>query len=190
MTSHRGAHGEEEDTVAVTTYSSLFNTNPFFKQPHTVILDDAHSAENYIANFWSVEIDKNSHAAAFSALSGVIILSGKYEAKPLPERKKDLIEIYGFELTDRTTGGGGSGNLQEMADHIEGFIESRIVIGAVQGAPKEVEWHFNSRSPATAQQRAQDTDAESVMKNLTAQTGLTAKLEKRKIKILVVKKPK
>lgn len=118
----------------------------------------------------------------------VYILSGKYEAKPLVERKKDRIEIYGFELTDRTTGGGGSGTLQEMADHIEGFIESRVAIGEVQGAPKKVEWHFNYRSPFTAQQRAQDTDAEAVVKNITAQTGLTAKLEKRKIKVLTVKK--
>jgi len=118
----------------------------------------------------------------------VYVLSGQYEAKPLPDRRKDLIEIYGFELTDRKTGGGGSGNLQELADHIEGFIEGRVAVGEVQGAPKKVEWHFNYRSPFTAQQRAQDTDAESVMKNITTQTGLTAKLEKRKITVLAVKK--
>lgn len=42
--------------VAVTTYSSLFNTNPFFRDPETIILDDAHVAENYIAKMWSLEI--------------------------------------------------------------------------------------------------------------------------------------
>jgi superfamily II DNA or RNA helicase len=36
--------------VAVTTYSSLFNTNPFFSDPDAIILDDAHAAENYIAS--------------------------------------------------------------------------------------------------------------------------------------------
>jgi hypothetical protein len=45
----------------------------------------------------------------------VYVLSGKYEAKPLADRKKNQIEVYGFQLTDRTTGGGGSGTLQEMA---------------------------------------------------------------------------
>ena len=118
----------------------------------------------------------------------VCVLSGTYEAKPLADRKKNLIEVYASELTDRQTGGGGSGTLQKMADLIEGFIESRIAIGKIEGGPKQVEWHFNYRSPFTAEQRAQDTDAETVMKNIAAQTGLTAKLEKRKIKILVVKK--
>jgi hypothetical protein len=66
-----------------------------------------------------------------------------------------------------------------MADNIEGFMERRVVIGEVQGAPKYVKWRFNSRS---------SDDAESVMKNTTAQTGLSAKLEKRRINLLVVKK--
>ncbi len=119
----------------------------------------------------------------------VYVLSGKYAAKPLEDREKDAIEIYGFELTDRKTGGGGSGTLRAMADHIEGFCESRIAIGEVAGAPKEVRWHFNYRSPFTALQRAQDTDVESVMGNIANQTGLTANREKRKIKVLFVEKP-
>lgn len=32
--------------VAITTYSSLFNTNPFFDDADTIIIDDAHAAEN------------------------------------------------------------------------------------------------------------------------------------------------
>lgn len=60
------------ETVAITTYSSLFNTNPFFDEPNLIILDDAHSAENYVASFWSLLIDRSKHAAAFAALAGVI----------------------------------------------------------------------------------------------------------------------
>jgi DEAD/DEAH box helicase len=60
------------DAVAVTTYSSLFNTNPFFDEPNLIILDDAHSAENYISSFWSLLIDRSQHAAAFAALAGVV----------------------------------------------------------------------------------------------------------------------
>lgn len=119
----------------------------------------------------------------------VYTLSGKYTTKPLEDRKKDFIEIYGFGLTDRKTGGGGSGSLQRMADHIEGWCESRFAIGEIEGAPKQVEWHFNYRSPFTALQRAQDTDPGSVMGNIANQTGLTANREKRKIKVLFVEKP-
>ena len=44
------------DKVAVTTYSALFNTNPFFRDPNLIIIDDAHAAENYIAKLWSMNI--------------------------------------------------------------------------------------------------------------------------------------
>lgn len=42
--------------TAITTYSSLFNTAPFFNNPDVIIIDDIHAAENYIAKMWSLEI--------------------------------------------------------------------------------------------------------------------------------------
>ena len=48
------------ERVAVTTYSSLFNVNPFFKDPEIIIVDDAHTAENYIASQWTVRISRFS----------------------------------------------------------------------------------------------------------------------------------
>ena len=68
------ADWQSAEAIAVTTYSSLFNTNPFFCDPTLIILDDAHSAENYVASFWSLQIDRNhsEHVAAFSALSGLL----------------------------------------------------------------------------------------------------------------------
>jgi hypothetical protein len=51
------------NAVGVTTYSSLFNVNPRIQYPDVIVLDDAHSAEDYIAGMWSVSIprqhDKN-----------------------------------------------------------------------------------------------------------------------------------
>ncbi|ARO31718.1 DEAD/DEAH box type DNA/RNA helicase protein [Rhizobium sp. NXC14] len=51
--------------VAVTTYSGLFNTHPFFDDPDLILIDDAHAAENYIAGMWSMTIDAGTplHAA-------------------------------------------------------------------------------------------------------------------------------
>jgi hypothetical protein len=68
------ADWQNAEAIAVTTYSSLFNTNPFFSDPNLVILDDAHSAENYISAFWSLLIEKSNseHEPAFSALVGVV----------------------------------------------------------------------------------------------------------------------
>ncbi len=50
---------ESADKIAITSYSALFNTNPYFKDADIIILDDAHSSENYISTLWSLEINKN-----------------------------------------------------------------------------------------------------------------------------------
>lgn len=58
------------ETVAITSYSALFNVNPFFDSPGLIVLDDVHSAENYIASHWSIRIERNKdeHTTLYSAL--------------------------------------------------------------------------------------------------------------------------
>ncbi len=63
---------QNAESIAVTSYSALFNTNPFFNDPQIIILDDAHSAENYIANYWTLRIDKANHNNTFSAIVSMI----------------------------------------------------------------------------------------------------------------------
>jgi hypothetical protein len=60
------------EAVAVTSYSSLFNVKPFFDAPRTIVLDDAHSAENYIASAWSVRIERVEHKSIFEAVVAVL----------------------------------------------------------------------------------------------------------------------
>ena len=62
------------ERVAVTTYSSLFNVNPFFQDPDIIIVDDAHAAENYIASQWTVRINRFEEAdeALFKAVASVL----------------------------------------------------------------------------------------------------------------------
>ena len=65
---------ENADRVAVTTYSSLFNTNPFFDHPEVIIVDDAHASENYIADLWTVRIRRfePKDETLFKAVAGVL----------------------------------------------------------------------------------------------------------------------
>jgi hypothetical protein len=79
------------EAVGVTTYSGLFNTSPFFTEPQCIILDDAHSAENYIASVWSFQVEKQSHAALFAALRSVLVtlLSPSERMSVLTERTKE-----------------------------------------------------------------------------------------------------
>jgi hypothetical protein len=118
----------------------------------------------------------------------VYVLSGKYESKPLPDRKPHEIEVYATDLQDRKTGGGGSGSLHEMAEHVGRWLDCQVVVDKVEVAPRRVRWHFNARSPFTAEERLADTDPDKVLANVAAQTGLTVKVEKRKVRVLVVKK--
>lgn len=65
---------QNADRVAVTTYSSLFNTNPFFTDPEVIIVDDAHASENYIASTWTLRISRFEEAdeLLFKAVTGVL----------------------------------------------------------------------------------------------------------------------
>ncbi len=58
-------------TIAVTSYSSLFNSNPFFKDADIIIFDDAHSGENYVASNWTVTINAAKDTELFEGLVDV-----------------------------------------------------------------------------------------------------------------------
>lgn len=44
------------EQIAVTTYSSVFNTNPQIGSPGLIIFDDAHAAEQYVAEAYSLSV--------------------------------------------------------------------------------------------------------------------------------------
>ncbi|TDN81054.1 type III restriction/modification enzyme restriction subunit [Salegentibacter sp. 24] len=60
------------DAIAVSTYSSLFNTNPWFEEPDLIILDDAHTSENYIASCWSLSISRYEEKDTYRAVIDVL----------------------------------------------------------------------------------------------------------------------
>lgn len=62
------------ERVAVTNYSSLFNSHPFFDDPQIILLDDAHAAEQYIAKVWSLSIDRTevAHRPLYDAIIAVL----------------------------------------------------------------------------------------------------------------------
>lgn len=60
------------EVIGVTSYSALFNRKPYFAENDLIILDDAHSAENYIASAWSLHILAHDHPSLFAALANVL----------------------------------------------------------------------------------------------------------------------
>lgn len=55
----------EGRSVAVSTYSALFNYKCKFAAPQTLVLDDAHAAEEYVAAHWTVTIDRAEMPGAY-----------------------------------------------------------------------------------------------------------------------------
>jgi len=77
---------ESGSKIAVTSYSSLFNANPFFSDPQVIILDDIHQAEGSISSMWSVKLLKEtpSHTELFEATAKLLCDS-------LPNRETERI---------------------------------------------------------------------------------------------------
>lgn len=48
------------EAIAVTTYSHIFNVNSHLADAKTLIFDDAHAAEGYVADAWALEIPRSS----------------------------------------------------------------------------------------------------------------------------------
>lgn len=60
---YRGA-----DSLGITTYSAIFNAAPKVGEPGTIVFDDAHAAEQYVAEAWSIQVDRFHHEEAYAAL--------------------------------------------------------------------------------------------------------------------------
>lgn len=59
------------EAIGVTTYSALFNTNPFFEAPHFIVVDDAHAADQHIGDHWSVHVTRRETPALFDELAAI-----------------------------------------------------------------------------------------------------------------------
>ena len=86
--------------IAITTYSAIFNVNPRIYDAQTLILDDAHAGEGFIASMWSVEISRSIYPEVYGALLGLLrngIDSGIYrdlsDDSEWDPQKAGLIEL-------------------------------------------------------------------------------------------------
>ncbi|MHA1972545.1 MAG: DEAD/DEAH box helicase [Candidatus Hodarchaeales archaeon] len=81
-------------TIAIATYSGLFNTNPRLNDPQTIIMDDAHGSETYIGSLWSIEISRREQNELFLRLIKIV--------EPyLPKDYANAILQSRFELIQR-----------------------------------------------------------------------------------------
>ena len=84
--------------IAITTYSAIFNSSPRFKDPQTLVLDDAHAGENFLASMWSVEISRSTDPDTYRAILDLVqtdLDSGFYSdiSSGWDVQKANLIEL-------------------------------------------------------------------------------------------------
>lgn len=79
-------------TIAVASYSALFNCNPFFQDAEVLIFDDAHSGENYIASNWTVKISLESDKVLYEKILDIfqIFLEPEVYNKLINNRCEDI----------------------------------------------------------------------------------------------------
>ncbi|RUQ92895.1 DEAD/DEAH box helicase [Legionella septentrionalis] len=65
---------KQADAIAITTYSSLFNSNPYFNDADVIIIDDAHASENYVSEMWTLTINQfeQSHKQLYDLLLPIL----------------------------------------------------------------------------------------------------------------------
>jgi RNA polymerase sigma factor (sigma-70 family) len=120
----------------------------------------------------------------------VYVASGTYRFVPVKGRPANRIEVYTKDLSDPRFGGGGSGNMVELLQGVGQFIGKRIVVGKIEGAPKDrISWHYNHPDKDfTPAEWDEAHDPKTVLKRVAEQTGLTFKEEKRRVRVLFVER--
>lgn len=86
--------------IAVTTYSAIFNSYPRIADAQTIILDDAHAGESFIANLWAVEIIRSKNRELYRAALGLFqdglppaFVSDLQDEDQTSKRRTDLVEM-------------------------------------------------------------------------------------------------
>lgn len=112
------AHYRSARTIAISTYSGLFNTNPEFNDPQLIILDDAHSGETYIASMWSLVIERSEDESLYDDVFLLFV--------------KDLPDDFVADLVQETKPGSSrvekvpSGSFYRNIPELRQILDSRI----------------------------------------------------------------
>jgi hypothetical protein len=59
---------EQAKAVAIVSYNTIFNSNPHVSNVDTILFDDAHAGEQYVAGSYSLEVDRSKEPGLYDAL--------------------------------------------------------------------------------------------------------------------------
>lgn len=89
------------DSIAITTYSSIFNSNPKLNNVDVIIFDDAHTAENYVSSNWSISIDRNNEHEQFRDIITLLIEETDFRERILSDKRTESIRLVPPDLINK-----------------------------------------------------------------------------------------
>lgn len=117
----------------------------------------------------------------------VILVGGKYESKPRANREANQVDLFAVKPSDDGDTPGGSGTFDEFLAATGSYLGRRLVNDLATTPTDTVRWYFHLTTRVLSRPDP-NRDPAGVLKNITAQTGLTFKTEKRKVRVLFVEK--
>jgi hypothetical protein len=120
------ANYQQGKAVAVTTYSGIFNANPKINDPHVIVCDDAHSADSFVSDMWTVRVNRYDNEAGFLSLMNFLKTTipenllhriQHFEASALTRTSVDLIST--ISLYDK---------LKDFRDAMEAIVEDTDLV--------------------------------------------------------------
>ncbi|MFB9314272.1 DEAD/DEAH box helicase [Nocardioides plantarum] len=124
--------------VAVTTYWSIFNSNPPLSDAQLLILDDAHAAENAVAGPWSITIDRRDDAYMPIVEALAPTLESLVVARLTdPAAGKYANDIYMASVV------GVAAQAADLADLLRRAVSARAVNKSTKYVMRLVESHFD-----------------------------------------------
>jgi hypothetical protein len=111
----------------------------------------------------------------------VIVARGRFTPKPLPDapREPKAVHLYIDKLDSTEGAGGGTASMDGFLRHVGDTIGLKV-IDETEPHKGNVEW-ANNHSVSDAQKSSEKRDA--LLKNVTEQTGLEFKLERRPVDV-------
>jgi hypothetical protein len=133
------------------------------------------------------ELDLPIHLALTQEEREVIVVGGKYKSKPRADRNTNMVDLFAVAPRNDTEAGGGNGTFDEFLKATGSYISRRLVSDLAAKPRGQITWYYHNRVEVLPGPDP-NLDADGVLKNVAAQTGLTFKPEKRKVRVLLVKK--
>jgi hypothetical protein len=121
--------------IAVTSYSSVFNSNPKVGNPSLIVFDDAHAGEQYIASAFTLKIDRSRNAEVYEDVVSLLrpILNRELHARLIATTRDTSSSVEAIYLNRYE---------QELVAPLQRLFDLKLSAGAARYEWKTLKGHL------------------------------------------------